>query len=76
MQQRLLQTQQSLERDYIRLRQAETRYRLMFDMASEPVLIVDADTAGSVRPIRRRIACSTLREGALIGEPVTAIIDA
>jgi len=36
MQQRLLQTQQSLERDYIRLRQAETRYRLMFDLASEP----------------------------------------
>ncbi|OYY89539.1 MAG: transcriptional regulator PpsR [Sphingomonas sp. 28-66-16] len=44
MQQRLLQTQQSLERDYVRLRQAEARYRLLFDMAAEPVLIVDAAT--------------------------------
>lgn len=44
MQQRLLQTQQSLERDYMRLRQAESRYRILFDMASEPVLIVDSET--------------------------------
>ncbi|RZM34198.1 MAG: transcriptional regulator PpsR, partial [Sphingomonas sp.] len=42
MQQRLLQTQQSLERDYIKLRQAEARYRLLFDLGTEPVLIVDA----------------------------------
>ncbi|MBN9990625.1 hypothetical protein JND45_14920, partial [Listeria monocytogenes] len=32
IQQRLLQTQQSLERDYIKLRQAEARYRLLFDL--------------------------------------------
>ena len=43
LQQRLLQSQQSIERDYLRLRQAETRYRVLFDMVSEPVLIVDAD---------------------------------
>lgn len=42
MQQRLLQTQQSLERDYIKLRQAEARYRMLFDLGSEPVLIIDA----------------------------------
>lgn len=42
LQQRLLDAQQAMERDYSRLRQAETRYRLLFQMATEAVLIVDA----------------------------------
>jgi PAS domain S-box-containing protein len=42
LQQRLLDVQQSMERDYLRLRHAEARYRLLFQMASEAVLIVDA----------------------------------
>jgi transcriptional regulator PpsR len=41
LQQRLVNAQQSMERDYWRLRQVETRYRLLFQMASEAVLIVD-----------------------------------
>lgn len=44
MQQRILQAQQSLERDYMRLRQVETRYRLLFEMSSQPVLIVEGDS--------------------------------
>ncbi|MDF8334446.1 transcriptional regulator PpsR [Novosphingobium cyanobacteriorum] len=44
LQQRLLQAQQSLERDYLRLRQLEARYRLLFEQSIEPVLIIDADT--------------------------------
>jgi transcriptional regulator PpsR len=43
LQQRLLKTQQSMERDYLHLRQTETRYRLLFDNISYPVLIADAD---------------------------------
>jgi transcriptional regulator PpsR len=42
MQQRLINAQQSMERDYVRLRQAETRYRLLFQVSSEAVMIVDA----------------------------------
>jgi transcriptional regulator PpsR len=42
LQQRLVEAQQSLERDYARLRHAETRYRLLFQMASEAIIIVDA----------------------------------
>lgn len=42
MQQRLLNAQQSMERDYVRLRHAETRYRLLFQVSSEAVMIVDA----------------------------------
>jgi len=41
LQQRLVTAQLSMERDYWRLRQAETRYRLLFQLASEPVLILD-----------------------------------
>ena len=43
LQQRLLQAQQSLERDYLRLRHVEARYRLLFELSSEPVAIVEAD---------------------------------
>lgn len=44
LQQRLLQVQQSLERDYLRMRQLEARYRMLFERSSEPVLIIEAAT--------------------------------
>ncbi|MGE3511850.1 MAG: transcriptional regulator PpsR [Vicinamibacterales bacterium] len=44
VQQRLVNAQQSLERDYARLRQAESRYRLLFQVSGEGVLVVDAAT--------------------------------
>lgn len=44
LQQRLVEAQQSMERDYTRLRHAETRYRLLFQMSPEPVLIVDSSS--------------------------------
>jgi transcriptional regulator PpsR len=44
LQQRLVEAQQSLERDYWRLRHVETRYRLLFQVASEAVVILDAET--------------------------------
>ena len=44
LQQRLIDAQQSLEQDYSRLRHVETRYRLLFEIASDPILVVDAAT--------------------------------
>jgi transcriptional regulator PpsR len=44
LQQRLVDAQQSMEREYARLRHAETRYRLLFQIASQPILIVDANS--------------------------------
>ena len=44
LQQRLVDAQQAIERDYTRLRQLETRYRVLFEMASEAVIILDANT--------------------------------
>ncbi len=42
LQQRLADAQQAMEREYARIRGAEKRYRLLFQLASEAVLIVDA----------------------------------
>jgi transcriptional regulator PpsR len=44
LQQRLVDAQQSLERDYWRLRQLETRYRLLFRSSSDAVVIIDPAT--------------------------------
>ena len=45
LQRRLVEAQQVLERDYARLRHVESRYRLLFRVSTEPVLIVDAASA-------------------------------
>ena len=44
LQRRLVDAQQSMERDYAHIRHVETRYRLLFQMASDAVLIVDCGT--------------------------------
>lgn len=41
LQQRLVETQQSVEREYSQIRSAETRYRLLFQIIREPILIVE-----------------------------------
>ena len=45
LQQRLVETQQAMEREYARIRLAETRYRMLFHMGTEPIVIVDAATS-------------------------------
>ena len=42
IQQRLVDVQQDMERHYWNRRQAETRYRLLFQVASDAVLVLDA----------------------------------
>lgn len=44
LQQQLVSAQQSMERDYWRLRHMETRYRALFRQSAEAVLIVDSNT--------------------------------
>lgn len=41
LRQQLVNAQQALEQDYWRLRQVETRYRRLFDMVGDGVLVVD-----------------------------------
>jgi transcriptional regulator PpsR len=75
LQQRLMQVQQSLERDYLRLRQAESRYRMLFERATEAILVVDADS----RRIREANPAATrllgANEGGLVNRPLSVIAD-
>jgi transcriptional regulator PpsR len=76
LQQRLLKTQQSMERDYLNLRQTETRYRLLFDNIAYPVLISDADNH---EISQANHACHMLvgaAPGALDGRSLLSLIDA
>ncbi len=75
LQQRLIQVQQSLERDYLRLRQAEQRYRLLFQSASEAVLILDAQTRRirEANPAASRITGRD--ENQLLGQPFASLLD-
>lgn len=42
LQSRLIAAQQAMERDYWKLREVETRYRLLFDASNEAVLLIKA----------------------------------
>lgn len=42
LQSRLIAAQQAMERDYWKLREIETRYRLLFDASNEAVLLINA----------------------------------
>ena len=42
LQRRLVETQQSMERDFLRLRHIEARYRVLFESSPEAVLMLDA----------------------------------
>jgi transcriptional regulator PpsR len=44
IQQRFIDAQQEMERDYWQRRQAESRYRLLFQVARDAVLVLDAET--------------------------------
>jgi transcriptional regulator PpsR len=63
LQQQLVGAQQAMERDYWRMRHMETRYRSLFQLASEAVLIVDA-TSGKLEeanPAAQRLLGDALR---------------
>jgi transcriptional regulator PpsR len=66
LQQQLVSAQQAMEREYARLRHAETRYRLLFQIASEAVLIVDAST--------HRIVEANPAAGALLGDAPNRLV--
>ena len=75
LQQRLLQVQQSLERDYLRMRQLEARYRMLFERSTEAVLIIEAAT---LRIREANPAAHTLvgaRAASLPGKKLPSVLD-
>ena len=66
LQQQLVSAQQSMEREYLKLRQTEARHRLLFQVASEAVLVVDA--------ANRRILEANPAAGNLLGEVTKRLV--
>lgn len=66
LQQRVAHSQQEMEREYARIRSAEKRYRLLFQLVAEAILILDADTH---QIIEANPAALTL-----IGKPVKKLV--
>ncbi len=76
LQQRLVEAQQAMERDYWKFRHAETRYRHLFQVAAEAVLVVDA---GTQRILEANPAAARLigdgGANSLVGEPFPTGVD-
>ena len=72
IQQRLVQTQHEMERDYWQRRHAETRYRFLFQTAPDPSLVVDANTLCTVDANRAASRMFGLQPEELTGKPVVA----
>jgi transcriptional regulator PpsR len=66
LQQKLVEAQIAIERDYSKMRNVESRYRILFQMYSEPVLIVDAAT--------HRVVEANPAASILLGESPTQLI--
>jgi transcriptional regulator PpsR len=75
LQKRLIESQQAMERDYWRYREAETRYRHLFETTAEAVLIVDGATQKvlEANPAARAL-CGT-RRSRLAGVALAALFE-
>ncbi len=75
LQRRLIESQQAMERDYWRYREAETRYRHLFETTAEAVLIVDGSTQKvlEANPAARTL-CGT-RRARLVGAPLSTLFE-
>lgn len=76
LQQRLIEAEQSLERDYTRLRLAEARYRLLLQSSGEPTLVVDLGTQRIVEanPVAARLLGEDAKR--LVGKGLAESLDA
>lgn len=74
-QQRLVTAQQTLERDYARMRAAETRYRALFQLSREPMLIVDAQNRRVIEANAACLGAFNLPLARIAGRSVAALFD-
>jgi transcriptional regulator PpsR len=72
IQQRFIESQQQLERDYWRRRQAEARYRQLFQVATDAVLVVDALSHLVVEANRAAAQMFATAPGAFAGHAASA----
>jgi transcriptional regulator PpsR len=64
LQSRLISVQQAMEQDYWKLREIETRYRLLFDASTEAVLLLKVDDLRITEANRAAVRALALNRGA------------
>ena len=74
IQQRFIDAQKAMERDYWQQRQTETRYRMLFQVATDAVLVVDAQSLVVLEANRAAAQLVGLAVDALVGQPASAAV--
>jgi transcriptional regulator PpsR len=67
--------QQSLERDYLRMRQLEARYRMLFERSAEAVIIIEATSLRIREANPAAYSLTGARMGSLVGKKLLGILD-
>jgi transcriptional regulator PpsR len=75
IQQRFVESQQEMERDYWKRRQAESRYRMLFQVATDAVIVVDALTMTIVDANRAAGQMFGMTQADLLGKHATVGIE-
>lgn len=71
IQQRFIDNQQDMERGYWQARQSESRYRLLFQVATDAVMVVDAETLQIVEANQAAAQLFDIASEQLPGRPAT-----
>jgi transcriptional regulator PpsR len=75
IQQRFVDTQQEMEREYWKKRQAEARYRMLFHAATDAVLVVDAQSLKVIDANRAAAQLFGAPPEGLSGRPAPLLVD-
>jgi transcriptional regulator PpsR len=75
LQRRLLEAQQTMERDYWRFREADTRYRHLLHTSLEPLLVVDAQNQRILESNPAAEALAGKARGGVAGMSLAALFD-
>lgn len=75
LQRRLVEAQQTMERDYWRFREADTRYRHLLQTSPEPLLVVDGQNQRIVEANPAAEALVAKSRGAAVGMGLATLFD-
>ncbi|MCA3563451.1 MAG: transcriptional regulator PpsR [Methylocystis sp.] len=75
LQRQLIDVQQSMERDYSRMRAVETRYRALFQLAGAPMLIVETATRKVLEANGACLASFGLTAQRMSGRTIASLFD-
>ena len=76
LQSRLIAAQQALERDHWKMRDVETKYRLLFDASHEPVVLLNAATLRISEANGAALKAIGLGAGSVVGRPILPEVSA